>query len=319
MENSVILDPMHPIRFLLLIILSFVTYNSRAAVEHNLFTKLAVFPIADADFESSEEAWWQMRESLTRDQRYLVASRRFMINRGVFQPRKTLKPADIVILGKILDAEALVTSFLVDRKLNLFVYNAEDGTTLWKAELQLHPAIPIQEQIVKASQKMIQDFLNAIPYQSYQVHDEHKSNLYIDDGESIIANIAKSSVVDVKPGDAVEWITVQADSSQPFFNQNVSISVVAEAKVIAIKDSSIEVQIFKLKSKDILKDGALIRFPKELYKSQNLVAGGQSANLAPEYLNQDLKEANSLQKGHNATTTALAFFGNIALMILIAF
>src|SRR4051812_42407301 len=85
--------------------------SSWAEVRHTLLRRIAVFPIADANVSTGEEAWWQMRELLTKDQRFFVASRRFMVNRGVFQPRKLLKPADAIILSKILDAQALVVTF----------------------------------------------------------------------------------------------------------------------------------------------------------------------------------------------------------------
>src|SRR5690242_6478693 len=95
-----------------------------AQVEHTLVRRISVFPIKAGQELApiAEEAWWELRETLTRDHRFLVASKNFLMQKDVYQARRALSPADAIILGKLLDANALVVTFLEDRTLRMHVY-----------------------------------------------------------------------------------------------------------------------------------------------------------------------------------------------------
>ena len=65
--------------FSFLILITFLTIAptiAQADVPLQLLRRIAVFPIHDANFSHAEDAWWQMRELLTKDQRFFVASPR---------------------------------------------------------------------------------------------------------------------------------------------------------------------------------------------------------------------------------------------------
>ncbi len=103
--------------------------NKNGLITHELMRRLVVFPI-QADTAVSKEAestWWDIREKLTESRRFLVASKNFMQAKDVFQPRAELQPADVLILGRLLDAHALITTFLVDKKLSMRVYETQNG------------------------------------------------------------------------------------------------------------------------------------------------------------------------------------------------
>jgi hypothetical protein len=180
--------------------------SAHAAIEHTLLRKLAVFPIASANFSNSEDAWWQMRELLTKDQRFFVASRRFMMNRGVFQPRKDLKPADIIILSRILDAQAIVVTFVQDRALKMRVYEGVNGYRLWEGDAEFHPALPINDQIVRVSSQLVASFINSIPYQGYQMTDELIGKPVYEEGEEKLAKVHVGGQLKLEVGDQAQWI-----------------------------------------------------------------------------------------------------------------
>ena len=108
----------------------FTSMTAEARFEHERIHRMVVFPFkvesAEADHDLpklAEDTWWKTREKLTESKRFLVASRNFMQAKDVFQPRGELKPADALILGRLLDANALVTVFLEQRtRLILRVY-----------------------------------------------------------------------------------------------------------------------------------------------------------------------------------------------------
>lgn len=309
-------------KFVFLVLFFCVSTTSAFAGEmrHQLFRKVAVFPIAEANYSTAEDAWWQMREVLTKDQKLLVATRRFMVNRGVFQPRKTLKPADVVILSKILDAQALVVSFLEDRVLHMKVYEGENGFLLWQGEAQAHPAIPVSDQIIKLSTTMMMEFMRAIPYQAYQVVDEVIGKPTYEDQDKTLARVFVGQGSTVKVGDPVQWVVVTGDPTESFFGPRTVVTVIAEGTVRQILNDQIEVEIIKSRDLSELKQDALVRFPQEIAQLRDLYSRGEkSSMLGSEVLSTDLKAPEELKKDHNSTSTALAFIANLAVMVLLAF
>src|SRR5262245_25083625 len=94
--------------------------NAQSA-EHTLLRRVAVFPIeAPEELNSkADEAWWELREFLTKDKRFLVATKNFLQQQNVYQPRAELDPAAAIILGKLLDADAVISTFLKERILHM--------------------------------------------------------------------------------------------------------------------------------------------------------------------------------------------------------
>lgn len=291
-----------------------------AEVQHSLLRRVAVFPIADANVSSSEEAWWQMREYLTKDQKFFVASRRFMVNRGVFQPRKILKPADVIILSKILDAQALVVTFLKDRTLQMKVYEGENGYLLWEGDAEFHPALPINDQLIRMSTQLMNAFMLAIPYQAFQVTDEVMGkSVYEEDGKTF-AQVYIGANSQIQKDDPAQWVEISGDVGQAFFSSTTKITVIAEGKVKEIKGDRAVIEIEKMRDPNELKDNSLVRFPQELNRLKELYSErDKSANLAPEYFSSEIKNANEFSKDHNSTSSALMWIVNMAGFILLAF
>jgi hypothetical protein len=312
-----------PLQLGLITAISMIVMHSTLAladVPMQLLRRVAVFPIADANFGNAEDAWWQMRELLTKDQRFFVASRRFMINRGVFQARTTLKPADAIILGKILDAQALVVSQVKDRHLNLKVYDGENGYLLWEGVIQFHPAISINDQIIRASNDLVNDFIAGIPYQGFQIVDELIGKpLYEAEGKKL-AQVFVGSSSNLKVGDPVQWVQVTGSTSVSFLNSAPKITVIAEGEILELKNDKVVVEVLKLRDPAELVDNSMIRFPKEMQRLADLYqAEEKSSNLSTEYLSEEMKPVNSYNKDHSFTATALAWIFNIAGLILLAF
>ncbi|MEZ0392491.1 MAG: hypothetical protein ACAH59_09760 [Pseudobdellovibrionaceae bacterium] len=293
---------------------------ARAEVEHTLLRRIAVFPIAEANLSNNEEAWWQMRELLTKDQRFFVASRRFMINRGVFQPRKTLKPADAIILGKILDAQALVVTFLKERTLQMRVYEGENGYLLWEGDAEFHPALPINDQLVRMSTQLMNAFILAVPYQAFQVTDQVIGKaVYEEDGKSF-AQIYIGANSKIEVGDTAQWIQVVGDVNEAFFSSTTKVTVTAEGRVQSLKGDRAVVEIQKMSDPSQLKENSLVRFPKELNRLKELYSGGEKdSNLAPEYLSSELKNSAEFSKDHQSTSTFMLWVTSLAGILLLAF
>lgn len=318
-SNARFFDYTKFMRFLCLLFI-FLPMFANAEFEHHLLRRLAVFPIAASNSGMSEDAWWQIRDVITKDQKFLVASRRLMINRGVFQGRKNLKPADAIILAKILDAQALVTTWVDERTMKMRVYDGESGFLFWEGEVEFHPAIPINDQLIKVGLRLTNDFLLAIPYQGFQVIDEVIGKALYERDSKRYAQVYVGQNSDVQLGDAVQWITVSGDTSQAFLNNAPKITVIAEGIVVSKTNEKVEVEFTKMRDLADLKEDALVRFPKELNRLKELYSSeDRGASLTTEYLSSEIRESSEFNKDTNPTLTALAFIFNIAGMILLAF
>lgn len=304
----------------MLIFLLFFSCFARAEVEHTLLRRLVVFPIADANVSSGEESWWQMREALTKDQRFFVASRRFMVNRGVFQARKALKPADVIILSKILDAQALIVTYLAERTLKMKVYEGENGYLLWEGDAEMHPAIPVADQLIRMGSQLINSFVLSIPYHGFQVVDELIGKPVYEEGKAKLAQVFIGSSSQIQVGDPVQWIQVTGDVGQAFFNNATKVMVIAEGKVKLIRGDQAIVEIEKLRDLEDLKENSLVRFPKEFNRLKELYTTTErSSSLSPEYLSSEIRNAQELDQSHHPTASALAWIINIAVFVLLAF
>lgn len=306
--------------FLMIALVVLGSGQAYAEIEHTLLRRIAVFPIAEMTSSKSEDAWWQMRELLTKDQRFLVASRRFMINRGVFQARKLLKPADAIILGKILDAQALVTVWVNDRQMQMRVYDGENGYLLSEGEATFHPAIPINDQVIKMGLRMMSDFIMSIPYQGFQVIDEVIGHATYSRDAKKYAQVFVGANSQIQVGDRAQWITVTGDTTQPFFNSAPKVTIFSEGVVVALLGQRVEVEIEKMRDPAELKENTLVKFPKEVSRLHNLYSSeDKGANLSAEYLSSEIRDTQEFNKDTHPTATALAFIVNIAGFILLAF
>lgn len=298
----------------------FTTSLSYARVEHHLLRRVAVFPIADANLSNAEESWWQMREALTHEQRFMVATRRFMINRGVFQPRKLLKPADVIILSKILDAQMLVTVFIEERTLKLKVYEGENGYLLWQGDAQFHPAIAINDQLIRVSTMLMNQFIAEIPYQGFVIVDEMMEKPVYQNGDDKMAQVFVGKSSKVVAGDPVQFVEISGQVGQAFFNDNPMIDIIAEGTVTDVKDDKAFVKIDKAKNLSDVKLETLVRFPQEMSRLKEIYQqGDKSANLSSEYLSNELTDVKDLHNDHPAAASALNWIAGVLGFFLLAF
>ncbi|MEQ1877196.1 MAG: hypothetical protein ABL958_11150, partial [Bdellovibrionia bacterium] len=214
--------------FIMVALLFFAVMRAQAQTEYSVLRRLVAFPVdTPSTFAGgADKAWWKVREELTNNRRFLIASKQFMIRKDVFQPRKEMEPADIVLLGKLLDAQGLIVTFLKDRQLQMVVYNGETGVTLWRNQYQLHPSVPISDQLESAALKLIQDFVSSVPYQGFQIVDPLLGRPVFEEGRAMYAKVEVGSDATVQKGDAVQW--VRLTGSSPLFQEGGQVTIVAE-------------------------------------------------------------------------------------------
>ncbi len=313
------------IKFLILLpffALSFAEVSG-ASTELDLVRRVAVFPIkVPQDLsEAAEESWWKVREILTENKRFLVASKSFLIQRDVFQGREDLSPSDAIILGKLLDSHALVSTYLSDKTLKMRAYEAQFGRILWEHQIELLPSLPMAGQLAEASTKLILDFISSFPYQAYAMLDSIRGSVVYKDGDSQIVKIDIGMNSGAEVGDKAQFIRILSDSLKPLFFQNEAVQVFAEGSILKVDRGEALVRIERMSGTSKIKEGTLVVLPKEFnrlresYALQNRMKVGLNSELiSPEMsaVSQEVREKKPLY-------TSLSFIATLAMFLLLAF
>jgi len=312
---------------IILIAMSFISFSAFSEdigpIQHSLLRRITVFPIqVDRSFSKpAEEAWWQIREYLTENRRFLVASKNFLIQKDVFQAREELSPADAIILGKLLDAQGLVVTYLKGKTLYMKVYEGDYGRLLWHHELKLEPSVPIARQILIASKKLIMDFIASIPYQGFVVVDHLIGKAVYSEGNKHLTKVNMGDKSSVEVGDQVQFVRVVSNNLRPLFIDGAVSEVFAEGRVVTLGRSTAIVEILRAINLKDVKELSLVRFPREFKRLQENYAlrSGLSASSVSNVLTSQMTLVDKEIAEKKPLVTSLAFIINLAVWLVLAF
>ena len=313
-----------PIRFgFLLCCILLSTFNASAQTEHTLVRRLSVFPIKVPQELASvaEEAWWEMREALTRDRRFLVASKNFLQQKDVYQARSVLSPADAIILGKLLDANAMITTYLDDRTLHMRAYEGDYGRPLWEHQLLLQPSLPIAEQLRPAVIKLAQDFVASIPYHGFVIIDPLQGRPMYQEGRRMLVKAEIGANAEVDVGDQAQLVRIYSDHLKPLFTHGATVEVFAEGRVVEVSGENVVIEIDRLNRANSIQEGSLVRLPKELKRLQQLysIQDSLKSKIDPEFFSPGMTSAKQEEGEKKPLVASLVFIANLAAMLLLAF
>lgn len=294
-----------------------------AQTNHILLRRLSVFPIKTSPelTPAAEEAWWELRENLTRDKRFLVASKNFLMQKDVYQARSVLSPADAIILGKLLDANALVTTWIDDRVLHMRVYEGEYGRPLWEHQLVLQPSLPVAEQLEPAVVKLVNDFIASIPYHGFVITDPLKGRPVFQEGRRMLVKAEVGTNAEIDVGDPAQLIRVYSDHLKPLFTHGANIEVFAEGRVVEHTGSMVLIELDRMNRATTVEDGTMVRLPRELKRLEQTFALQDSlkSKIDPEFFSPGMTSAKQKVEEQKPLVTSLVFIANMAAFLLLAF
>lgn len=308
--------------FSILLGLSF-TMHAHAQTDHTLVRRITVFPVkVPPELQYvADEVWWELREAMTKDKRFLVASKNFLMQKDVYQARSILSPADAIILGKLLDANAIVSTFLEDRVLNMRVYEGEYGRPLWEHSLVLQPSLPIAQQLQPAVIKLAQDFIASIPYQGFVVTDTLRGRPVYQEGRRLLVKAEIGTTAEVDVGDMAQLVRVYSDHLKPLFTNGASIEVFAEGRVVEREHETITIELDRLNRAAAIQDGTMVRLPRELKRLEQAYAlkDNLRSKIDPEFFSPGMTSAKQRENEIKPLIASLVFIGNLAAFLLLAF
>lgn len=280
--------------------------------------RVAIFPARGVNESQVDEVWWQVRETVALDGRFDVATRRLMINRQVLAPRAELKPADAVILGKVLDADILISHYLLKKKAIFSVVRAFDGQLLWREEMDLNSSIPEVDQVIPIFKRLASLFLAAVPYAGYQVLSPQSRNLYEADGNLgyVFVMIPNSENL---VGQKIYWVNVSFPSPPLLKSKRVFRVLNSGEGVDFTKPNLLKVKLHKPFDESYMSVGTLVYLgesnnPDDLSEVQ---FGSKLSEAGSEYLVSNLKPERRIQE-QSAQATFLGFISSLAALLLFA-
>ena len=297
--------------------------SAEQRVQHRLIRRLVVFPF-EAPVEhavSAQDAWWQTREELTRSPRFLVASKQYVVKSDNFIARGTLEPADVILLGKLLDAHAIVTGRLDGRKLAMKAYDSSNGVLLWRQDYQLHPSIAIQDQLPSAARKVIADFIASVPYQAFQIVDPLIGAAMYEEGNLKLAQIDVGISGGAQINDPVQWIRIDSESFKPLFQGGARIDAFAEGKIVKIERGIATVEMMRMEKGSSIREYDLVRLPREYDRLQQQFAiqEGLRSSPAPGLLAPEAAPMEAMIKERRPLAAVISWVASVAAFLLLAF
>ncbi len=298
--------------------------------------KIAVFPVLykgergeklnEATAKSLDDTWWQVRDELTETGRFVVASRAFLQKADAFQPRGQLTIGDAVILGRYVEADALMTLNLRDRALTLSVFGASDGMKAWSQTVELHPSVLIREQVGKIARVLVREFIASLPYQAVTIQDAlSKQAVFTEDGKRLVR--IRTAGAKVVVGDAVEWVELSRATLEPLFQGGAKVSVRAEGVIREMKDGVALCELTRMVEASAIRVGTLVNLPKEQQRLAALAKPKDSATSAAivsllaqnASIEPEAKQAERQKDESGPFATTLSILGSLALILLLAF
>ena len=309
--------------FTVAVLISTASTAHAQTADHQLIRRLAVFPFSVPTELSAagEEAWWQAREEFAATRRFLVGSKQFLIKSDVFQPRRDLEPADAIILGKLLDAHALVTFQMQERRLMMTVYDGNNGITIWRRGLSLHPSLPMADQLPQVAKRMVDDFVAAMPYQGFTVVDSLIGQAVYKEGDIRLAQVDLGLTSQAQIGDITQWIRITGTTVDPLFQGGSKTTVFAEGKIVKIEQGIAIVEIQRASTIKDLKEFSLVRVPREadrLAKAYAIKEGARTT-LNAELVSPEAAPMEQLAKERKPLATTLSIITSVAAFLLLAF
>jgi hypothetical protein len=311
---------------LVIVATAVVSFRARGAVsqdEVSLIRRVTLFPILSAPEYAgvADDAWWQMRDEMTLNRRLLVASRQFLLKNDVFQARGRLPPADSILLGKLLDAHALITSQFDGQKLSMQAYDAGNGMILWRQELPMNAAVPISEQLAKLARRMVKDFESYLPNQGHVVMDSLIGSVVYEEAGKKVVQVDFGPRAQIEVGDTVQWVRLKYRNLNPVLQDGGLLSAFAEGTVSRISQGLAVVTVDRIHLKEKIQEHQMIRAPKEALRIENTarirdrVRGEISRDLLVPLRDQQ----SEWRQENRPVATTLSIVASVAAFLLLAF
>jgi hypothetical protein len=289
----------------------------------DLMRRWVVFPFESEEIlkTAAENAWWKSRERMTAKKKYLVASRQFLMQKDVLQPRREVKPDDVKLLANLLDANVLVTGYAEHRQFTMNAYLAQNGALFWTKKMSFHPSLKASDQLELVADKLTQELLAIVPYQAFTVIDPLIGKPVYEEVSKKYAVIDTGVTDDLGVGMNVQWVeVVMPDQVNPnhAILPDSKLVVIGEGKIAKVKRGVVIAELLRANSANGITEKTMVRIPQEAEKQQTYLSNEaskerQSPEMLPTLINPVAPESNGAKKNTLVFGSIFSILGILAL------
>jgi hypothetical protein len=278
--------------------------------------RVAIFPARGVDENIVDELWWQLRETIANDGRFEVATRRLMINRQVLTPRPELKAADAVILGRILEADLLITHQVLKKKAVFSSIRTLDGLVVWREEVLLNPSIPESDQLLPIFKNMASSFLKAVPYAGYQIFAPNGQKLYESDGSLGFVYVTAPNAESLL-NQKFYWLNVSYPNQPLLKSKGNFLTLNWGSAVEFIKPNILKIKLEKPFDETFMSSGTPVYLSlSESDANDEPLFGARVTEIGSEYLISGIKSDRRVTQQSGVSTFLGFLFGAVALLLI---
>lgn len=284
--------------------------------------RITLFPLKGISGSISEMLWWKLRERLTEDRRFLIATRNFMSQKNVFQSRGALGASDVILLSKLLGSHTLITSEIADQKvktIHMRAYGGIDGLLMWELSSQLDPSRSVESQIEGACLKMADQMLKDFRFDGSMIVDPIIGSPIYQEGDIPLAKIDIGTKASPKVGQKVLWFQLERRTIEPLYQGGAVETVLAEGEVYDVNREILTVRILRKKAEAILAEKSLVRLVKENDQAFSIEDGSKSIAIEPGWISGSQSEEAQKPSEKKPLVTALTILSSIVAFLLLAF
>lgn len=296
--------------------------ETESSTVHGVVRRIAVFPLAvEENRKEADAAWWTVREFLASTQRFLVATKRLMSQKDVFQPRKALPPTDVILLAKILDADCVISTYKTNDSLKMAAYSGSDGFLLWENSIAINPSLPVGKQLESVSLKLVRDFLATIPYQGFQIVDPLVGKSTYEEGDITLARIDMGAKANVQVGETVHWLEIERQNSKALFQGGGALKIFAEGSVVKVENQTALIEIKRMTDVKRLTEKSLISIPNEYSRvhAQFAMTDSSAPKVSTLMLSSPMYPTETKSTQSRPLLTSLASVASLVALLLLAF
>ncbi len=302
--------------FLSLSLILFISFKSSANI-HSIKKVAILPPVIKTKYKSlSNLIRKNIKERLDENGRFSILPLEEITKQNISASYK-LKPSKVILISEKLNADIIIRTHLKKKKLTMKVYFKNDGQLLWTQNILLLSSKLNPSNLKPSLNKLVDDFLASIPFQTFQILDPLIGKTIYDEGEVRLSKADIRHLQHVKKNDPVQWIEIQRINSKPLYQGGSRINILAKGQIMKIKDKIGVLKINQAKDIKLLKKHTLISFPKEkerLIKTSSLDPENISLN---QITNEDLKSIGP--KKTKKLLSILLAVGNILAFVLLGF
>ena len=142
-------------------------------------------------------------------------------------------------------------------------YEGVNGQLVWQQSITVSPSLPVKEQLVSSSEKLVQDFVSSLPYQGFVIRDKLRGQIVFKRDGLVLFEFEVGEDAQLKVGDEVQVVKMERTGLKPFLMDGHKLTVQTVGRVHSISGARAIARIERTTSFDEIKEQSSFAYLKK--------------------------------------------------------